>query len=590
MKSCHSLPVKKKDSTMEQKILLIGNPNVGKSAIFTRLTGVHALSSNYPGTTVGFLEGWLRSGDREYRLIDVPGAYTLDPTNEAEEVANRIIDEGADLAIVVLDATALERNLYLAFQVLEKGLNVIVALNMIDETRHKGISIDTSALESLLGVPVVPTVGVTGEGISHIIERIPEARTSFFPRMSKEERWSEIGRIIEKVQTVVHRHHTWKDRLEDISVDPVWGAVLGIFILSASFYLVRLVGEGLINYLLDPLFSRLWVPLLDGLSSILQQQGLIHHILIGTLFDGAIDMEQSFGILSTGLYVPVVMVLPYVISFYGVLSFLEDWGYLPRMAVIFDALLHRLGLHGFAIVPALLGLGCNVPGIIATRVLESPRERFIAATLISVAVPCAGLQAMIIGVLGDVGLKYVLLVYISLILAWVVIGRILHLFLPGYSPELIVEIPPYRFPSLKGLAYKLWFRTKGFLIEAIPLVMVGVLIVNLLYMSHLIDMIAGLLSPVFNGLLGLPAETAGPIMLGMLRKDVAVGMLIPLRLTPDQLVIATVTLAMTFPCIATFVVLWKELGYKKMFASLLIMIVSALTTGTILRMVLSLNL
>lgn len=590
MKSCHSLPVEKKNSATEQKILLIGNPNVGKSAIFTRLTGVHALSSNYPGTTVGFLEGWLRSGDREYRLIDVPGAYTLDPTNEAEEVANRIIDEGADLAIVVLDATALERNLYLAFQVLEKGLNVIVALNMIDETRHKGINIDTSALESLLGVPVVPTVGVTGEGISHIIERIPEARTSFFPRMSKEERWSEIGRIIEKVQTVVHRHHTWKDRLEDISVDPVWGAVLGIFILSASFYLVRLVGEGLIDYLLDPLFYRLWVPLLDGLSSILQQQGLIHHILIGTLFDGAIDMEQSFGILSTGLYVPVVMVLPYVISFYGVLSFLEDWGYLPRMAVIFDALLHRLGLHGFAIVPALLGLGCNVPGIIATRVLESPRERFIAATLISVAVPCAGLQAMIIGVLGDVGLKYVLLVYISLILAWVVIGRILHLFLPGYSPELIVEIPPYRFPSLKGLAYKLWFRTKGFLIEAIPLVMVGVLIVNLLYMSHLIDAIAGLLSPVFNGLLGLPAETAGPIMLGMLRKDVAVGMLVPLGLTPAQLVIATVTLAMTFPCIATFVVLCKELGYKKMFASLLIMIISALTTGTILRMVLSLNL
>jgi ferrous iron transport protein B len=197
---------------------------------------------------------------------------------------------------------------------------------------------------------------------------------------------------------------------------------------------------------------------------------------------------------------------------------------------------------------------------------------------------------MIIGVLGDVGLKYVLLVYISLLLAWVVIGRILHLFLPGYSPELIVEIPPYRFPSLKGLAYKLWFRTKGFLVEAIPLVMVGVLIVNLLYMSHLIDAIAGLLSPVFNGLLGLPAETAGPIMLGMLRKDVAVGMLVPLGLTPDQLVIATVTLAMTFPCIATFVVLWKELGYKKMFASLLIMIVSALTTGTILRMVLSLNL
>ena len=147
---CCAIDSPKNKNLPEKKILLIGNPNVGKSAIFTRLTGVHALSSNYPGTTVGFLEGWLRAGDAEYRLIDVPGAYTLEPTNEAEEVANKIIDEGADLAIVVLDATALERNLYLAFQVLEKGINVIVALNMIDETRHKGISIDTETLEKLL--------------------------------------------------------------------------------------------------------------------------------------------------------------------------------------------------------------------------------------------------------------------------------------------------------------------------------------------------------------------------------------------------------------------------------------------------------
>lgn len=587
MKCCSS-DSENNNNLPEKKILLIGNPNVGKSAIFTRLTGVHALSSNYPGTTVGFLEGWLRAGEKEYRLIDVPGAYTLEPTNEAEEVANRIIDEGADLAVVVLDATALERNLYLAFQVLEKGINVIVALNMIDETRHKGITIDVEALEKLLGVPVVPTIGVTGEGIRSIIERIPEAATSFFPPMSKEERWSEIGNIIEKVQTVVHRHHTLKDRLEDISVDPVWGAVLGLFILGISFYIVRQVGEGMINHVLDPLFESFWVPLLEGLSSLFQQEGLLHHILIGTLFDGAIDLEQSFGLLSTGLYVPVVMVLPYVISFYGVLSFLEDWGYLPRMAVIFDALMHRLGLHGFAIVPALLGLGCNVPGIIATRVLESPRERFIAATLISVAVPCAGLQAMIIGVLGDAGLKYVLLVYMSLIIAWIVIGRILHLLLPGYSPELIVEIPPYRFPSIKGLFYKLWFRTRGFLVEAIPLVMAGVLIVNFIYMTDLMSHLAVLLSPVFNGLLGLPVETAGPILLGLLRKDVAVGMLPPLGLTPDQLVVATVTLAMTFPCIATFVVLWKELK-TRMFASLLIMIVSALVTGTLLRVILSLK-
>jgi len=576
-----------KETDEMKKILLVGNPNVGKSAIFTRLTGVHALSSNYPGTTVGFLEGWLIAGKERFRLIDVPGVYTLDPSNEAEAVAERIIDEGADLVLLVLDATALERNLFLAFQVMERGLNVMVVLNMIDETRHKGITIDVENFEKLLGVPVVPTVGVTGEGISKIIERIPETRVSSFPQMTKEERWSMIGDIVGEVQTVVHRHHTLKDRLEDVSVDPVWGAVLGIFILATSFYLVRLVGEGLINYILDPLFSKAWVPLLEKLSAYLHHTGLLHHMLIGTLFDGSIDLEQSFGILSTGLYVPIVMVLPYVISFYGVLSFLEDWGYLPRLAVIFDALMHRLGLHGFAIVPALLGLGCNVPGIIATRVLESQRERFIAATLISVAIPCAGLQAMIIGVLGDVGMRYVLLVYASLFAAWITIGRILHLTLHGYSPELIVEIPPYRLPNVKAFFFKLWFRTKAFLIEAIPLVLVGVMIVNLLYMSNLLNVLAAFLSPIFKGLLGLPPETAGPILLGMLRKDVAVGMLVPLGLTPAQLVVATVTLSMTFPCIATFVVLWKELGSRKMFASLSIMIISALVAGTTLRVLLS---
>ena len=175
------------------KILLVGNPNVGKSAIFSRLTGVHALSSNYPGTTIGFNEGWLRLEDKTFKIIDVPGAYTLDPTNEAEEVARKIIEDGGEFAIVVLDATALERNLYLAFQVLEKDIPVIIALNMMDETRHKGITLDVEKLEELLGVPVVPTVGVTGQGIKEIIERLDDSKISPLRPMKKEERWAKTG-------------------------------------------------------------------------------------------------------------------------------------------------------------------------------------------------------------------------------------------------------------------------------------------------------------------------------------------------------------------------------------------------------------
>ena len=582
-----------------KKLLLVGNPNVGKSALFTRITGVHAVSSNYPGTTVGFLEGWLRRSGDVWRVIDVPGAYTLSPTNEAEEVAERMVNEGADVAVLVLDATALERNLFLAFQTMERRLPVIIALNMVDEARHKGIDVDPEALERLLGVPVVPTVAVTGQGISRLLDRLPEARPARIALPGgyasetgvpgREERWSAIGEIIEQVQRVSHRHHTLLDKLEDASVDSFWGLIIGVLVIVASFASIRFLGEGIIDEFFNPLFEAWLLPVAERLSSFLGGGGLFHDIVVGRLIDGHIDFEQSFGLLTTGLYVPLAMVLPYVAAFYFVLSLLEDFGYLPRLAVIFDALLHRMGLHGFAIVPSLLGLGCNVPGILATRVLDSDRERFIAATLISVAIPCAGLQAMILGTVGQLGMRWVFAVYATLILSWLILGRLLHSILPGFSPELIVEIPPYRIPSFKSLGLKLWIRIRGFLLEAVPLVLGGILVVGLLDSTGVTAFLSRLLAPVFNGLLGLPAEASGPILLGILRKDVAMGMLGALGLSSVQLVVATVTLSMTFPCIATFIVLWKELGGRRMAASMGIMVSSALIAGTTVRLLLSIH-
>jgi ferrous iron transport protein B len=566
-----------------KRILLTGNPNVGKSAFFSRLTGVHAISSNYPGTTVGFMEGTLRTGETCYRLVDVPGAYTLEPTNEAEEIALKLIAEGGDKVIIVLDATALERNLVLALQVLERGIPSIVALNMVDEARHRGVLVDPAALQKELGVPVVPTVAVTGQGIRELVARLDEAAVSPLIDVPREERWRRIGEIVSRVQRVVHRHHTWRDRLEDASVHSLWGALIGIGVLALSYGAVRQIGEGLINLILDPFFEQAVRPVLMKVSELLGPGSFLHTLLIGTLFDGQIDFELSFGMISTGLYVEFVMVLPYIVAFYAVLSFLEDSGYLPRLAVLFDALLHRLGIHGYAVIPTLLGLGCNVPGILATRVLESKRERFIAATLISVAVPCAALQAMVVGVLGNLGLRYVLLVYGALFLSWLLLGRILHKLLPGFSPELIVEIPPYRMPSAQAFVMKLWFRIRGFLLEATPLVLGGILVANILTTTGIIGFLSGLAAPLFDVVLGLPASAAGAILLGILRKDVAVGMLIPLGLTASQLVVATVTLAMTFPCIATFVVLWKELGARDTLKSLGIMLITALAAGGFLN-------
>ncbi len=562
----------------------MGNPNVGKSVFFSRLTGVHALSSNYPGTTVGFTEGTMVYDNECARLIDVPGAYTLDPTNEAEEIAHRILNEGADRVILVIDATALERNLVMAMQVLEHRLPTIIALNMVDEARHRGIIIDIKALERELGVPIVPTVAVTGQGISDLIAKMSDASVSRFSPMDKETRWRIIGEIISKVQTVTHRHHTFMDRIEDISVRPLAGGLLGLMILAVSFTAIRYVGEGIINYITDPIFEKLWLPVLEKLNTSFGGT-YIGDILVGKLINGAIDLEQSLGVLSTGFYVEFGMVLPYIIAFYAVLSFLEDFGYLPRLAVIFDALLHRFGIHGYAIIPTLLGLGCNVPGILATRVLESERERFIAATLISVGIPCVSIQAMLSATLGGFGLRYVAAVYFILFCVWLILGRIMHLTLKGFSPELIVEIPPYRLPSPKAWRGKLWFRIKDFLLEATPLVLGGILLVNLLDTFGILSGAANLLSPVFEGLLGLPAAAAVPVVMGIFRKDIAMGLLIPLNLTAGQTLTAVVVLAMTFPCIATFVVLWKELGAKRMFQSSALMLISALLTGSAINFI-----
>ena len=243
------------------KILLMGNPNVGKSALFSRLTGTRIIASNYPGTTVEFTEGHIKLHEEIAQLIDVPGVYSLEPTCKAEEVAVDMVKEG-DLIINVVDATNLERNLNLTLELLEIGKPIIVALNMWDDTHHRGIDIDVTKLENILSVPVVPTVGVTGQGIKDLVERIPQAVIPKKEHIPGAVRWSEVGEIVGQVQSLSHRHHTWRETLEDISNHPAGGAVFAILVLFVSFWVIRLIGEGIIGYVMDPFFEGIWSPLL----------------------------------------------------------------------------------------------------------------------------------------------------------------------------------------------------------------------------------------------------------------------------------------------------------------------------------------
>ena len=566
------------------RILLMGNPNVGKSVLFSRLTGVHVITANYPGTTVGFSQGHMKVGAEKAEVIDVPGTYTLEPTNEAERIASEMVQTG-DVIINVVDATNLERNLYLTLQLLEKQKPMVIALNMWDDTGHLGIEVNVDKLRALSGVPVIPCVAVTGWGTKELVEAIPRAAPGQVLPQTRDERWVAVGNIVQQVQQIRHRHHTWRERLSDASVRPLTGMLIAAVVLALSFLIVRLIGEGLIAYALNPLFD-LWGGVVMKLSGLLGGSGFFHDVIVGKLINGQINFTQSLGLLTTGLYVEFDMVLPYIFAFYLVLGILEDTGYLPRLAVLMDTLLHRLGLHGYAIIPTMLGLGCNVPAILSTRVLESKRERFIAATLISIAVPCAALQAMIFGMVGKQGPQYVVLVFGTLFAVWVGLGFIINRFTRGFSPELLTEIPPYRMPPWRIMGQKLGMRIWHFIKEALPVVLGAVLVLNLLYTIGVFDAIARFLSPIVTGWLGLPKEAVTAIVVGFIRKDVAMGLLTPLALTAHQLVVASLVLAMFFPCIATFVILARELGLKDMARATAIMVVSALLVGGLMNLVL----
>ena len=572
-------------STSIKRVLLMGNPNVGKSVIFSRLTGTRVIASNYPGTTVGYSQGFMNLGEDRVEVIDVPGTYTLEPTSEAEEIASEMLNTG-DLIINVVDATNLERNLYLTQQLLERDIPLVVALNIWDETEHRGIHIELDKLRERLGVPVIPTVAVSGQGIKELVTSIASATSPDTPARSYDERWATIGGIISQVQRITHRHHTWRERLGDASVQPLAGGIIALVVLAVAFLVVRFIGENLIGYVLEPLFDTLWAPVVLRLSDILGGSGFFHDILIGKIVGGEVNFVESFGLLTTGLFVPFGMVLPYIISFYLVLGLFEDTGYLPRLAVLMDTLMHRLGLHGYAIIPSMLGLGCNVPAVLATRILESKRERFIAATLISIAIPCAALQAMIFGLVGEQGAQYVAIVFGTLFVVWIILGVIINRFARGFSPELLIEIPPYRMPPWRTVLQKLWMRVNGFLKEAIPIILGAVLVINILYTLGVFDAIADFTSPVVTGFLGLPKEAVTALVIGFLRKDVALGMLAPLGMSANQLVVGSVVLAMFFPCVATFVVLLRELGVVNMLKSVAIMIATALLVGGALNLIL----
>jgi ferrous iron transport protein B len=524
-------------------------------------------------------------GDEKVEVIDVPGTYTLEPTLPAEKVAvemlRQAIEEKQSVVIDIVDATNLERNLNLTLQLLKKDIPVIVALNLWDEARHIGVDINIEELKKILGVPVVPTVAITGEGIKKLVETLPEAKKGNY-QFENAERWHEIGRIVEKVQIVKHRHHTFLERLGDFTVRPLSGIPTAIIILFLTFKIVRFIGEGLINYLLNPLFNNFYLPLVTKAVDTLLPIKFIHNLLLGT----TLDPLGSFGVLTAGLYIPFVVVLPYLFSFYLALSFLEDWGYLPRLAVLLDNIFHRLGLHGYSSIPIILGLGCKVPAILATRILETRREKIIAIALILMSAPCMPQTAMIVSIITPYGGNYLILIFGLLFIVAVITSFILNKLLKGETPELLIEIPPYRVPQLSILFKKVWLRLSSFILVAVPLIILGIFLISILDLLGAFSFASRTLGRPLTFILGLPPETIFVIVTGFLRKDISIALLSPFHLTPEQLVVACIFLVLYLPCASTFFVMARELGWRSALKLVAILFASGLLVGGILNLIL----
>lgn len=538
-----------------RRIVLAGNPNVGKSLLFSRITRTGAITANYGGTTVEAQVGHFIHAGEEYEVVDGPGLYSLKSFSEADSRALDIL-KGADLILNVVDATNLERNLGLCLELLELRLPTLLCLNFQDDCLHRGIAIDSQGLAESLDLPVFAVSALSGEGIGALVAGLPEARASC-RSIPANERWTRIGDIVGQVQVLSHRHHSFLERLSDLSLHPVGGILVAILVLVSTLLLVRALGEWLSWTLLEPFYRLTWALLVENLAGAIPWP-----LLRGFLVGYSSDPLGAFGVLTSGVYIAFVQVFPYFFSFYFFFGFLEDFGYLPRLAVVLDRAFHRLGLHGYSAIPVMLGLGCKVPAFLSARMLANRREKILTITLIFMSAPCLPQTSMIVALGMSYGVGTVLAVFAVLILTALAVNLALNKVWKGERSDFFTEMPSYRLPRARLLGAKLWMRIREYLGEVLPMIAVGVLLMNILELTGALAALTRLIEAPVKALFGLPAQMAPILLLGFLRKDVSIALLSPLGLSAGQFVIASVFLALYTPCVSAFFTLIKEAGLR----------------------------
>jgi ferrous iron transport protein B len=615
-------------------VALAGTPNVGKSVFLHQISGMEVVVSNYPGTTVEITEATVRHDDLEVKILDLPGIYSLSAVSDDEIVAIRaIVERRPDVIVNIADASNLERSLYLTLQLIELGFPTVVALNMMDEAKKRGMSPSPEKLSRMLGVPVVPTVAITGENVSKVFDEAirlaRERRAGRRQRMSRDieravaeladcirknireiphgispetvairilegdgllieeiERTPGGGRVLKKADALAMRITKIRGEPPALAIARERHSLAALICRRVTEFgpVKRSVTEKLDHVLTSP---RTGLPIMVAVFLLMilwlvYFGGWLEQFLVGSweayvsphlsrIFSGMGSVGQ---VLDTGLNWSIIGVLavaiPYVLPFYFLLGLLEDVGYLPRAAFLMDSLMHRIGLHGRAVIPMLGGFGCNVPAVMATRAFVSRRERLIASVLITM-IPCSARTSVILGTVGSyLGLPYALAIYGVVIFLIFLAGVFLNRALAGKVEGMIMEIPPLRRPIPGPTAVKMWMRTKHFLIVAVPILLVAGFTIGVLQATEVMDRLVSPLSPLTSGLLGLPPVVIIPLVFGFLRKEGALVLLVSVAKTsnllefmsPLQLFVYALVVTIYMPCAATFALLGREIGWK----------------------------
>jgi ferrous iron transport protein B len=616
------------DDRKEYVAALAGNANVGKSATFNQLTGIDQDIGNWPGKTVERAEGLLQHRGLRIRVIDLPGIYSITALSTEEQVSREFIaHDHPDVVVNVLDASALERNLFFTLQLSELESPMILAINQMDLAAQKRIHIDIRKLSWLLGVPVIPTVAIRGKGIAelsdaivsaiqnrpkpHIIpygkevedriqrtmELLPAGAGGYPPRWTaikllegdpdtvweakkqtpgavaaaqvyarelekihgepagtvlSGERYHAAERMVAEVmeiQTPGDQEITLTERIDRLALHPVLGYLLLILTIGGLLVWTFVIGAGMSEFI---------TKFLAGIAPI---QPLVKGSASAVLFNGA----------WTGVVAALTLIIPYVIPFYLFLALIEDSGFLTRFSVMLDRGMHKMGLHGKAIIPLVLGFGCTVPACLSCRIIESPKQKFLAAFLVTL-VPCSARTIVILGVVAAfVNIWWALALYLFDFILIVILGRIAFRVLPGESVGMIMEMPDYHIPHLAGVLGQTWQRTKSLISIVLPAYIAGSIVITAAYAMGFLEPINTLLAPVTVLLLGLPLMTGVVFVFGIIRKEMTLLALAALFgttvfstiMTPAQLIVFALVTMLYVPCISTIMALAHEFGWRR---------------------------